>query len=84
MGMNLRGTARYISHSGADTELPFLLSDKGYGILVASDGPTLCCDISTYGSYLYTEGVSQMDYYFIVGKKTSTILSAYAYLCGKI
>ena len=82
---NLRGTARYLSHDASDreaSELPFVLSDKGYGILIASDGPTFCCDISSYGSYLYTEGLSQMDYYFIAGKRSATILSAYAYLCG--
>ncbi len=81
--LNLKGTARYISHGENAEELPFLLSDKGYGILVASDGPTLCCDIPSYGSYLYTESPDQMDYYFIAGKKSNTILSAYAYLCGK-
>ena len=83
-GINLRGTARYISHGESATELPLLLSDKGYGILVASDGPVLCCDIPTYGSFLYTERNFQMDYYFIAGQKPNTILSAYAYLTGKI
>ena len=75
----LRGTARYLSQNGL---LPFLLSDKGYGILLASDGPAFACDIPTYGSYLYTEGAGQMDYYFIVGKQAGTILSAFDYLCG--
>ena len=82
---NLRGAARYLSHESAgDSEFPFLLSDKGYGILIASDGPTFCCDISSYGSYLYTENVMQMDYYFITGKRSAAILSAYAYLSGKL
>ena len=62
--------------------LPFLLSDKGYGILLASDGPAFSCDIPTYGSYLYTEGAGQMDYYFIAGKQANTILAAFDYLCG--
>ena len=82
---NLRGAARYLSHESAgDSEFPFLLSDKGYGILIASDGPTFCCDISSYGSYLYTENVMMMDYYFITGKRSAAILSAYAYLSGKL
>lgn len=83
-GMNLRGTARYISGGGNAEELPFVLSDKGYGILLATDGPAVCCDVSTYGSYLYTEKEAQMDHYFIAGKKQNTILNAYAYLCGKL
>lgn len=81
-GMNLRGTARYISHGELTEDLPLLISDKGYGIVIASDGPTYCCDISTYGSYIYTENIKQLDYYFIVGKDTNTILSAYEFLRG--
>lgn len=82
-GMSLRGTARYISHDSAAGELPFLLSDKGYGILMATEGPVICCDLPAYGSYLHGENDVQMDYYFIAGKKQNTILNAYAYLCGK-
>ena len=82
-GINLRGTARYISHEKHTGELPFLLSDHGYGILIAADGPTMCCNIAAYGSYLYTENETQMDYYFIAGKSQNTIMKAYAYLCEK-
>lgn len=83
-GINLRGTARYISHEKHTDELPFLLSDHGYGILIAADGPAMCCNIAAYGSYLYTENEIQMDYYFIAGKSQKTIMNGYAYLCGKI
>lgn len=83
-GMNLRSTARYISNGTNAEELPFVLSDKGYGILLATDGPAICCDIAVYGSYLYTEKEAQLDYYFIAGKKQNTIMNAYAYLCGKL
>lgn len=88
--LKLRGTARYISHSagtngsGAFSELPFLLSDRGYGILPAADCPLISCDLPAYGSYLSAESVTQMDFYFIAGKKQDTILNAYAYLCGKM
>ena len=87
MSGNLRGTARYISHGMSNSEapeLPFILSDNGYGMVMASDGPTFCCDISSYGSYIFTEVASQMDFYFIAGKRTANILSAYAYLCGQL
>ena len=83
-GIQLRGTARYISHGNHADELPFLLSDHGYGILIAADGPTMCCNIPAYGSYLYTESEMQMDYYFIAGKTQNTVMNAYAYLCGKL
>lgn len=76
--LSLRSTARYISGKNA---LPFLFSDKGYGILPASEGPVLFCDIPAYGSYLAAEGTDQLDFYFIVGKKQENLLNSYAYLC---
>ena len=83
-GMNIRKTARYISHVNASNALPFLLSDKGYGIVLAADSPVISCDIPAYGSYLCAESEVQIDYYFIAGRKPNTILNAYAYLCGKL
>lgn len=87
-GLNLRKTARYISHSGSSEkgifELPFLLSDHGYGMVVAADSPVMSCDIPAYGSYLYAESERQMDFYFIAGKRRNTIMNAYAYLCGML
>ena len=82
--IHLRGTAKYFSHGNQSDDLPFLLSDKGYGILLPTDNPVMCCDISTYGSYLYTENETQIDYYFIAGKQANTILNAYSYLCGRM
>ena len=83
---NPRGKARYISRGGIQPQLPFIFSDRGYGILLACGGAAMYCDIPTYGSYLYMEGVQtkgeQMDYYFIEGKKVDKILAAYGYLCG--
>lgn len=81
--IRLRGSARYIFHETDTGNLPFLLSDKGYGLLLAADGPAICCDIPIYGSYLYTEQ-SFIDYYFIAGKRQNTILNAYAYLLGRL
>ena len=83
-GMNLRKTARYISHGNNIGALPFILSDQGYGMVLAADSPVMCCDIPTYGSYLHAESEEQMDFYFITGKRQNTIMNAYAYLCGKL
>lgn len=80
-GLKLRGSARYISTGEG---LPFVLSDKGYGLLPASSGTVICCDIPAYGSYIYAEGSEQQDYYFIAGKQQQNILNAYAFLCGKL
>lgn len=81
-GIKLRGSAKYI-HPKTSGELPFLLSDKGYGLLLAANGPAICCDVPAYGSYLYTEEEA-IDYYFIAGKQQSTICSACAYLLGRL
>lgn len=83
-GINLRGSARYISHESSAGELPFLLSDKGYGILIAANSPVFCCDVPAYGTYICMESEAQLDYYFIAGKRQNTILNACAYLCGKL
>lgn len=80
-GIPLKDTARYLTSGNGD--LPLLLSDKGYGILMAAPCG-FCCDLPAYGSYLHTEGVKQMDFYFIAGRRKDTILNAYAYLCGKL
>lgn len=80
-GLKLRGSARYISTGEG---LPFLMSDKGYGILPAASGTVISCDIPAYGSYLYMEGQEQQDYYFIAGKQQQNILNAYAFLCGNL
>lgn len=84
--LSLKGTARIISYQkmpGGEAALPFILSDRGYGLLPAATGTTFTCDIPAYGSYLYMEtAVSQMDYYVIAGKQQRTIMGAYAYLCG--
>lgn len=83
-GMLLRGTARYISHGESGEDLPFIFSDKGYGIVLACEGEAICCDIPSYGSYLYGEKAVQQDYYFIVGKQPNAILNGYGYLTGKM
>lgn len=79
-GLKIRSSAYYISK---DHELPFLLSDKGYGILPASSGKVICCDVPAYGSYLSMEDHGQQDYYFIAGKQQN-IMNAYSYLCGTL
>ncbi|MDO4292659.1 MAG: AAA family ATPase [Eubacteriales bacterium] len=75
--------ARYISH-GTAGELPFLISDRGYGLLIASEKPVFFCDIPAYGSQLCLEGQKVLDFYFIAGRRPDTLLNACAYLCGRL
>lgn len=81
--MKLNASTAYLNEA-ADQRPPFLVSDKGYGILPLTQSPAIFCDLPAYGSYLYTECQNQADYYFIAGKTQNTLLNAYAYLCGEL
>ncbi len=81
-GMKLRGTARYISHGKGADRFPFVFSDKGYGILLATGADAVCCDVSAYGSYLYAEYGAGMDFYFIAGEGQKDVWEEYGKLCG--
>ncbi len=83
-GIPLKGAARYISQGDGSTGFPLLLSDRGYGILMAAASPVFGCDIPAYGTYLHADSEKQLDFYFIAGRKKDTLLNAYAYLCGKL
>ena len=37
----------------------------------------MCCNIPMYGTYLYTEGSGQIDYYFLFGGDYRGILDLY-------
>lgn len=69
--------ARYISFGGKKMRMPLLLSSQGYGLGIAAEGAVMCCTIPMYGPYIYTEGMSQIDYYFIRGGKNDEILDLY-------
>lgn len=76
----LKGVARYISHPGG-VKLPMVVSEKGYGLVIASGGPVCCCDISNYGTHLLAEDTEVLDYYFIAGSDAEELSTAYGDLC---
>lgn len=73
---NLRGITRYISHGTNTDDLPLLISDRGYGIVFATDFPAFFCDIMTYGSFVCVED-AKLDYYIITGSDPDDILTQY-------
>lgn len=73
---NLRNVTRYISHGQNKEDFPLLVSEKGYGVLFATDFPAFFCDIMTYGSYVCIEE-PKLDYYFIAGQNTPKVLTLY-------
>lgn len=73
----LNQKARYISFGQKTLRMPLLVSEYGYGIGVAAGETVMCCDISMYGPYIYTDNAKQIDYYFLLGDNYETILNLY-------
>ena len=69
--------ARFISFGGKILRMPLIVSGYGYGLGIAADETVMCCDVPAYGTYLYTEGTGQIDYYFIYGENYEGILGFY-------
>ena len=73
----INSKARYISFGGKIMRMPLVVSEYGYGLGIAADETVMCCNVPVYGTYLYTEGTKQIDYYFIYGENYEGILELY-------
>ena len=87
--LSLRGGSSYISPDNearekGDKRLPLLFSDKGYGLLIPTDGAVFFCDAPAHETYIYTEGQENMDMYFIVGGDIETLEKACHFLYGRL
>lgn len=78
--MDLDKKARYISFGGRQLRMPLVLSKEGYAIAVDCDKTVLFCGIPVYGSYIYTEGQTDISYYFLNGGSTQKNLELYGAL----
>ena len=65
--LNLRGHQVYLHQANRKIAIPLLVSSLGYGILMNTSSTMIFSD-TEYGSYLYTEAVPQLDFYFINGR----------------
>ncbi len=79
----LRARACMISPDDAAAPFPLLVSDRGYGLLIASSGPVVCCDLPAFGSYIQIRRSAQLDFYFILGGTEEAIRRDYDFLCGR-
>lgn len=77
---DLTNKARYISFGGRQQRLPLVVSNKGYGIATASSRTALFCNIKMYGQYIYADGDTQSDYYFIGAGSVGHTLELYGTL----
>ena len=69
--------ARYVSFGSLPLRMPLLVSDRGYGIGIAGPRTVLCCAVPSYGNYIYMDGTSQIDYYFLFGGSYAATLELY-------
>ena len=77
---DLTNKARYISFGGRQQRLPLVVSNKGYGIAAASSRTALFCNIKMYGQYIFVDGDTQSDYYFIGAGSVCHTLELYGTL----
>ena len=80
--LNLRGHCVYLHQANRKIAIPLLVSSLGYGILMNTSSTMIFSD-TEYGSYLYTEAVPQLDFYFINGEGMDGVVREYRRLTGK-
>ncbi len=80
--LNLRGKTVFLHQANKKIAIPFLISSLGYGILVDTYSPMIFHD-TEFGSYLYTEADTELDYYFLYGGNMDGVIHGYRYLTGK-
>ncbi|NLL76087.1 MAG: AAA family ATPase [Clostridiales bacterium] len=61
--IDLKASARYISFGPNSGRPACIMSNNGYQLLITGGRRAMCCTIPVYGSYLYTEGTKQIDYF---------------------
>jgi alpha-D-xyloside xylohydrolase len=77
-----RGTTQYLYQHNMRIPIPFLISDRGYGILFDC-GSIMTFNDDARGSYLYFDTVDQLSYYVIYGPDFDGIIKGFRGLAGK-
>ena len=78
---NLRGRRLYMAQSNRAIAMPFLVSTRGWGLLVDCGCPFIFHD-DKGGAYFYAEAVEELDYYVIAGSCEEAV-RGYHRLTGK-
>lgn len=79
---NLRGTMQYLHQANRKIAVPFLVSDKGYGIMLTTQSPAVFSD-TVYGTYFYTVADCYLDYFLVAPDKKNGIVATMRRLTGK-
>src|SRR5260221_275844 len=80
--MNLRGQHQFLYQENMKAVVPILLSTRGYGIILDSYSLMTFHD-DAFGSYVWTDVVDELDYYFIYGQEFDQIIQGVRQLTGK-
>lgn len=72
---------QYLYQHNMKIPMPMILSSKGYGILIDT-GSLFTFNDDERGSYIYLDGVDQLDYYFISGSGDQ-VVAGYRELTGR-
>jgi alpha-D-xyloside xylohydrolase len=80
--MNLRGKTVELYQFNWKVSIPMLVSSKGYGILWDNNSLSKFTD-NSQGMELWSEVADGIDYYFIAGQNTDSVISGYRKLTGR-
>lgn len=79
---SLRGQMVYLHQANRKIAIPMLVSTLGYGILTDTYSPLIFSD-TPYGSYIYSEAVPELDFYFMFGGDMRGVIKEYREITGQ-
>ena len=79
---SLRGQTVYLHQANRKIAIPMLVSTLGYGILTDTYSPLIFSD-TPYGSYIYSEAVPELDFYFMFGGDMRGVIKEYREITGQ-
>lgn len=79
---SLRGQTVYLHQANRKIAVPMMISTLGYGILNDCYSPVIFND-TQYGTYLYSEAVPELEYFFMYGEDMHGVVAQYRFLSGK-
>lgn len=77
-----RYSNQYLYQHNMRIPMPFVVSDRGYGIFVDC-GSLMTWEGGEEGAYMYMDTVEQLDYYVIAGKCLDEVIHGYRMLTGR-
>lgn len=80
---NLRGRSRELYQQNMKAVVPFLVSTRGYGVLLDCSSLMTFHD-DAYGSYWWADAVDELDFYVVQGDSVDALMREYYWLTGPV